>query len=173
MNRGIFGIIAGEGKGKTTSAIGLAIRAAGWQQKVLLVQFFKGQQTGESKILAKMEEIDYQQFGSKRLINFKKPKKKDKETFKKAWKYVKDRLAKKYYDLVILDEINLAIYYQLLEESKVLELVKNRKESSIILTGRNGEKLKELVKRADFVSKVEKIKHHFDKNRGARKGIEY
>jgi len=173
MKKGLLGIISGKGKGKTTSALGLAIRAAGWGQKVLFAQFFKGRKTGEGKILAKLDSIDYKQFGSKQLINFENPTNSDKKTFNRAWGYLKKKLRTDDYDLVILDEINLAIYYCLISQKEVEKLIDNRDRTSIILTGRNGEKLEKLLNKADFVSRVENIKHHFDKNISARKGIEY
>jgi cob(I)alamin adenosyltransferase len=174
-NCSILGIITGDGKGKTTSAIGLAIRAAGWQKRILVIQFFKNKQTGEAKILEKIEKIDLSIFGSNKLIDFKNMSEKEKRTFTKGWQYFKKQLKSNNYQMIILDEINLAIYFKLVSKKEILNQIgiAKKKNIDLIFTGRKGEELKYIINRANFVSRIENVKHHFEKNIPARRGIEY
>jgi cob(I)alamin adenosyltransferase len=171
MEQGILGIVTGDGKGKTTSAVGLAIRSAGWGQKVLIIQFFKGRKTGEKNIIDGLDNISLKQFGSKKLINFNKPTKDNLKTAQEAWQFCLKSIEENSWDLLILDEINLAIHYQLLEKKGLIELIKNRGKLNLILTGRKPDQ--ELIEMADFVSRVEEVKHHFKKGAKPRRGIEY
>jgi cob(I)alamin adenosyltransferase len=173
MNKkGLVGIITGDGKGKTTSAIGQAIRSAGWNRKIIFIQFFKKQITGELKVFESIDQIIVKRFGSKKLIDFRKPSRETIKEIKKGWQVAEEAIVSNNYNLVVLDEINLAIKYGLINKNSVIELINNKpKELDLILTGRGASK--KIVALADFVSEIKPIKHHFDQGIKARKGIEY
>lgn len=171
MKKGIVGIITGEGKGKTSSAIGLAVRSAGWQKKVLIIQFFKARASGERKLIKKLDNIELKQFGQAKLVNFNQPSQTDREAVNEAWQYCQKSIKQGDYDLLILDEINLAIHFKLLDKTEILNLIKTRDKLNIILTGRKADQ--DLMKEADFVSQVDNLKHHFQQGAKPRRGIEY
>lgn len=170
-------INTGEGKGKTTAALGLAMRAAGHGFKVLILQFIKsGGITGEIKIIEKLKpQIEIKQLG-KGFIRFKdgcpQPTRTQVENANNAFKYAREKICSDKYDIIILDEINNIISYGLLKVEEVIEVMKNKPEDlCIILTGRNAPP--ELVKIADTVTEMKEIKHAFGQGIRARKGIEY
>ena len=174
---GLVIINTGGGKGKTTAALGLALRAAGHGQKVLILQFIKGAwKTGEAKIMERLKpEIEMEQLG-KGFIKFADGKlqitKKDIENAEESLQYAKERINSGKYDMVILDEINNIISYGLVGVSEVTEII-NRKPSGLdlVLTGRGAPE--ELIKIADTVSEIKEIKHAYSKGIKAKKGIEY
>lgn len=162
-------VYTGDGKGKTTAALGLALRAAGAGLKVYIGQFLKGRYYCELATLKKLKNIKVEQFGSGCFIR-KTPSTKDKELarrgLEKAKKHLKD------YDVIILDEINVALKLNLLRLKDVLGLMKNiPKKTELILTGRNAHP--EILKLADLISEIKAKKHYFQRGIKARKGIEY
>lgn len=170
-------INTGGGKGKTTAALGLALRAAGHGQKVLILQFIKGAwKTGEAKIMKRLEpEIEMEQLG-KGFIKFKAGKllvtEKDRDNAKESLRYAIEKINSGKYDMVILDEINNIIAYGLVGVREVIDLIKERpKGLSLVLTGRGAPG--ELVEIADTVSEIREIKHAYSKGIKAKKGIEY
>lgn len=169
--KGLIQIYTGDGKGKTTAALGLALRAIGWGMKVCMIQFAKNQKVGEIIISkTKIPQLSIHQFGQKQLI--KKPIQKDKLIAQKGLIKAEKIIRSQKYDIVILDEINIALYHKLLDEKKVLEILKNKPESvEIVLTGRKASK--KIIAAADLVTEMKSIKHPFEKNIKARKGIEY
>ncbi len=169
---GLILVITGPGKGKTTSAFGLALRTAGWGKQVEIVQYFKKGQYGGVKAFKKFKNVNISQFGQEKMVNFENPDDKDRELAQKAWQKSKKIIEKGEVDLVVLDEINLAIKYELVNKNSVIKTIKQgRKEMSIVLTGRKADK--DIINLADLVSRVEDIKHHFKKGVRAQKGIEY
>ncbi len=172
MNQGILSIITGNGKGKTTSALGQALRTAGWGYRVLIVQFLKKGQSGEIKALRKIPRITVKQFGQKGLTNLKKPGPEDRKMAGKGLAFVRKAIESRRYRLIILDEINLVIKYRLINRETVIELIKSRpKDLNLVLTGRRADR--ELIEMADLVSQVKNIKHPFDNGQSAKEGIEY
>ncbi len=163
----------GTGAGKTTSALGVALRSLGWNHKVIVIQFMKGwKNIGEYKIKKKLgKNYEFHQFGRKSFVNLKKPSKEDKEIANEGLEFAEKALEKKP-DLLILDEINLAAAIGLLPRKKVLKLLdKASPKTTIYLTGRFAPK--EFIKRADFATEILQIKHPSQKRMPAKKGIEY
>ena len=164
----------GNGWGKTTSALGVALRAAGQGHKVIIIQFMKGRKnTGEYMIRKRLKpEYEIYQFGRKEFVNLKKPSKKDKELAKKGLEFAK-KIAKKKPKLLILDEINIATGIGLLEEDEVINFLNDiPKTTAVYLTGRYAPK--KLIDRADYATEIKAIKHPpIKKGQPAKKGIDY
>ena len=174
---GLVIINTGGGKGKTTAALGLALRAAGHGQRILILQFIKDAwKTGESKIMERLKpEIEMEQLG-KGFIKFKDGKlqitEKDRENAEESLRYAIEKINSGKYDLVVLDEINNIIAYGLVDIRKVIGLIKERPIGlSLVLTGRGAPD--ELIDIADTVSEIKEIKHAYSKGIKAKKGIEY
>ncbi len=130
-------VYTGRGKGKTTAALGLALRAAGAGLKVYICQFLKGKYYCELATLRKLKNIKVEQFGGRCFIR-KTPSKKDMELAKSGLKAAKKAISKKYYNMVILDEINVALKLKLLKLEDVISLIKNTtQKTELVLTGRN------------------------------------
>lgn len=165
-------VYTGDGKGKTTAAIGLSIRAMGAGKKVFFAQFVKGQIYAEIKALEQFgEQICIKQYGLECFI-VEKPKKEDIIKAQKGWKEVKKHIIAGTYDLVILDEIHIALYYKLISLDNVLETLKNKSPNTeLVLTGRKAPK--EIIDIADLVTEMKEIKHYYQKGVEAREGIEY
>ncbi len=161
----------GEGAGKTTSALGVALRAVGQGKKVVIIQFMKGRKNiGEYKVRKKLGHLyEIHQFGRKGWVNIKNPSEKDKELAKKGLEFAKKAVRIKPF-LLILDELNLAVYAKLLKLNEVLDFLDKIPGSvTVYLTGRKAPK--KLVDRADFATRIETIK--MPRKMTARKGIEY
>ena len=166
-------LFTGEGGGKTIAALGLALRSVGHRRKVVIIQFMKGRKdVGEVKAAKKLAPyLKVYQFGRKQFIDFKNPAQQDLDLARKGFEFAK-KMAKARIDLLILDEINLAIAGGLISQKEVLVFLKDTPKSlDIVLTGRRASKA--LYKIADGVSVVKKVKHVFDKGVPARKGIEF
>ena len=172
MNYGKFHIYTGNGKGKTTSAIGQAIRCAGTGRKVYFVQFLKAQPTGEQKILTKIPNISFKKFGITEFIINNNLKKEHFIQIEKGIIYLDNILKNKKIDLLVLDEFNLVLYYNLIKLDKFKEIIKicKNKKIELIITGRHLNE--EISNLADLVTEMKEIKHYF-KETLARKGIEY
>ncbi|MBC8313165.1 MAG: cob(I)yrinic acid a,c-diamide adenosyltransferase [Candidatus Cloacimonetes bacterium] len=166
-------IYTGNGKGKTTAALGLAFRAAGHGKKVIMIQFMKGKiNYGELESAKLLPNFTIEQYGRPDFVNPEKPEKIDIKLAQKGFQRAKEIVKSEKYDMIILDEINVAISFKLIEIDEVIDLIKQTpKKTELILTGRYmSEKLK---KYADLISEIREIKHHFQKGIKARKGIEY
>lgn len=169
--KGKIHIYTGDGKGKTTAAVGLATRALGRGYKVAFIQFLKARESGEFGILKKDPNFIYQQFGRDDFVDRHSLQDKDFKLVKKAFKFAQEVL-KENPNLIVLDEINAALDFGLLETKDVLDYLDNLPAGvEVVLTGRNA-KL-ELVERADLVTEMREVKHYFRKGVGAREGIEY
>lgn len=164
-------IYTGNGKGKTTAAIGLAIRAAGAGLKVFIGQFVKGMHYHELEILDKLPNISYKQYGLDCFI-VNEPTQKDIEAARRGFTEISSNVREGKYDVVILDEINIALYYQLVDLPGLLKLISEKPLSmELILTGRYAPG--ELLEIADLVTEMKEIKHYYNDGLEARKGIEY
>ncbi|MCH5212380.1 MAG: cob(I)yrinic acid a,c-diamide adenosyltransferase [Oscillospiraceae bacterium] len=173
MDRGLIHIYCGDGKGKTTAAIGLAARCAGAGGRVLFFQFLKGNSSSERKILKEIKNIDLVDGidNMKFVWNMTDTEKAEAaRKYKKIFEDIADRAAD--YDMIILDEVIPALKYDFVSEHKLVDFLKSKPDGTeIVLTGR--EPSNGLMELADYVTKMKKIKHPFDDNIKARLGIEY
>lgn len=172
---GLIHIYCGDGKGKTTAATGLAVRAAGTGMKVLFARFLKNEESGELAILDDISNIEvlhleksygfYQSLSAEEQLEMRK-------TYNNLWQIIQKKVVTNDYDMLVMDELMATLGYNIIEEKQVLEFLKEKPEKlEVVMTGRNPSK--ELAEIADYVSEVQKIKHPYDQNVGARKGIEY
>lgn len=172
LTKGLIHVYTGNGKGKTTAAIGLGIRAVGEGLKVLMIQFMKGRRYSELDALEQIKDFTVVQFGRDEFVSKEKPAQIDIDLAYKGFAYAKDVLLKQSYDLVILDEINVALEYHLISLQDVLQLIKEKPESvELVLTGRYAPP--ELIQQADVVSEILEIKHPYHKGVLSRKGIDW
>ncbi|MBI2650633.1 cob(I)yrinic acid a,c-diamide adenosyltransferase [Candidatus Woesearchaeota archaeon] len=184
-NLGLVHVVTGDGKGKTTSSLGLALRAIGNNLNVHMIQFLKSGFTGEL-YSAKKLGFEIEQFGVDALKEKQKhlqefadrtgrfvfnPDIKEKDAAMQGWEHAKKVIKSNDYDMVILDEISCVLEKGLIPLNEVLEIVKNHGKVELVLTGRDAPK--ELMEAADYVNIVQGIKHPWQKGVVARRGIEY
>jgi len=163
-------VYTGNGKGKTTAALGLALRAAGAGFKVYIGQFIKGGNYSELKALKYLNKITIEQYGRGCFIN-KEPALKDIIMAKAGLNKARAVIKSGKYRLVILDEINVALKLKLISVEDVLELLNLLKsDTELVLTGRYPHP--KILKRADLVSEIKEIRHYYARGIKARKGIE-
>jgi cob(I)alamin adenosyltransferase len=170
-NLGLIHIYTGPGKGKTTAALGLALRAAGHDLKIAIVHFMKIWDYGEVNSLKRLG-IDLFRYGTTELIDPENPSPVDFEQAKLAMEKGGELVRGGAYDIVILDEITVAIDFNLISVQGVIDLIVNKPDNlELILTGRTCPEA--LIERADLVSRIDEIKHPYQKGLHARKGIEF
>lgn len=175
MERGLIHVYYGDGKGKTTAAIGLAVRAAGAGKQIIFAQFLKGGVTGELKSLEKLPNIRI--FRNQEDLGFFKnmtPQEKEKAAFMhtETLKNIILVLKSQPIDMLILDEITYPYEYGIIDKAMLEHLIFQKPKSlELILTGRNPSPF--FLEAADYVTEMKKIKHPFDKKIMAREGIEY
>lgn len=173
LDKGLVQVYTGEGKGKTTAALGLALRAVGQGLKVYILQFLKSEEkSGEHNAAKSIPEISIEQCGVKGFLNKDKITSHQREKALEGLSRAKKAIMEKEYDMVILDEINVALNYGLIPLEEVLKMIKERPlQVELVLTGRNmPEEIEEL---ADLISEVKMVKHPFAKGIKARRGIEF
>lgn len=172
-DRGFIYVFTGEGKGKTTAAIGQAVRSVGQGWKVLIIQFIKQIISGEVEPLKKLGiEIYPMGMGYVGILTDQKEKEIHIQVAEKAFDFAKKKVNGGSYDLLILDEINNSVQLGLLDVSEVIDFLKTKPEKlSVIITGRGAPK--EFVEIADLVSEIKDIKHPYEKGAKAKKGIEF
>lgn len=171
--QGLVMVITGNGKGKTTSSFGQALRAIGQGYQVCIIQFMKGRKYGEIIAGEKyLPNITFFQFGLDSFVMRENSAQVDIDLARQGVEKAKEIIHSAKYDMVILDEINVAVDFGLIPEEDVLTLIKNKPpELDLILTGRYAsDKLMEI---ADLVSEVKEIKHHYNSGIKDRAGIEY
>lgn len=166
-------VITGPGKGKTTAAFGMALRAAGHGFTVCVVQFLKhAETTGEVIAARNIAEISVKQFGTGKFVDFKHVTDEDRSCADRALAFAASLLENGSFDMVILDEVNTAAHFGLVSPGDVVRVVNSRaKGVEVVLTGRNAPD--ELFEVADYVSAVKVEKHPYDTGLKARKGIEW
>jgi len=171
-DRGRVILNTGNGKGKTTAALGTAFRALGYGKKVCMIQFLKGQgKYGERLMAEKVENLDWFICG-KGFVFKKENIEEDRRVALDGFELAKQKVASDHYDLLILDEITYLPLYDFLEVEKIVDLIKNKPERlSIILTGRDAHP--RLIEIADTVSVIEPLKHAYEQGIKAQKGIEF
>ncbi len=173
LKRGLVQIFTGEGKGKTTAALGTVLRALGHGLRVYITIFMKGDYPySEWNILSKMPNVKIARFGFRDFTDPQNVKPEEIEQAKQALTAARETILSGSYDLVMLDEINVAVAWKLVELDEVVKLIEDKPPNvELILTGRYADI--ELVKMADLVTECLKIKHPYDEGIIARKGIEY
>jgi cob(I)alamin adenosyltransferase len=171
--RGLVQIYTGDGKGKTTAALGTAVRALGHGLRVYVAVFMKGDYPyGEWEALATFPKATVERFGFRDFTDPNKVKPEEREQAELALAAARTAIFGGEYDLVILDEVNVASAWGLIGIDKVIELIKARPTHvELILTGRRADKI--LIELADLVTECVKIKHPYDKGTLARQGIEF
>ena len=169
--KGLIIVHTGNGKGKTTAALGLAFRALGHGFKVLMVQFIKGSWTyGELRSAQKFENFELRPMGRGFVSTDGNVEEEDKKAAKEALEYARARLGD--YDMIILDEVLYAIGFGLVTKGEVMRLIDEKPEQlHLLLTGRNAPE--EIVEKADLVTEMREIKHPYQKGIKAQRGIEF
>jgi len=169
--KGYVQVYTGDGKGKTTAAIGLAVRAVGAGLKVFIGQFVKGMEYSELKALERFApSLLVRQYGRKSFVH-NKPTDDDFRLAREGYEDVRRVINSKQYDLVILDEANIAVYFSLLTVEHLLALIEGKPDSvELVFTGRKADP--RLLERADLVTEMHEAKHYYHKGVVAREGIE-
>jgi cob(I)alamin adenosyltransferase len=173
LRRGLVQIFTGDGKGKTSAAIGAVVRALGHGLRVYIAFFLKGDYPyGERKILSQLPNVTMDSFGSEEFVNPENIKPEEKKQAKRALAAARQAMLSGDYDLVVLDEVNIAVAFNLVELGEVLKFIDDKPEGvELILTGRRADS--KLVQSADLVTEMLNIKHPYDEGVVARGGIEY
>ena len=172
MEKGYIHVYTGPGKGKTTAALGLGIRAAGAGYKVHMIQFMKGRRYSELDGLEKVDNFTVSQHGRDEFVSKENPEQIDIDLAQEGFSKAKELIKSKKYDLIILDEINVAVDFNLIALEDVLKLVEGKPEDlELVLTGRYANP--EFVRIADYASEILEIKHPYQKGVQARKGFDF
>ena len=173
LERGLVQVYTGDGKGKTSAAFGLALRALGRGLKVYVIQFIKGGfDYGELYVVKRLPNFKLTAFGRGKFVTDVPPKKDDIKLAKEALELTKKVVNDGEYDVVVLDEINVALHLKLIGTNEVVDLIRRKpKHVELILTGRYAPS--EVVELADLVTEMKEVKHPFTKGVPPRKGIEY
>ncbi len=176
--RGYIQIYTGNGKGKTTASLGLAMRALGRNWKVLVIMFTKGgDDYGELNSFRNLSSdiqnnLTIEQAGLNRIVYAHNKNEDDEKEIKRGWEIAKNAIRNNEYQLIVLDEINIAIDMKIIDIDEVVDVLKNKPEGmEIVLTGRNAHP--KAIEIAHLVSRIEPVKHYWDTGIVARKGIEF
>lgn len=170
MEKGYIHIYTGNGKGKTTAALGVTVRTLCAGRRVYIGQFIKSMKYNETKLTQHFDTLCIEQFGSGCFIK-RDPNQEDIALAQKGLDRCREILASEEYDLVIFDELNVALYYKLISLEEVLNLIDSKpKKTELIITGRYAPN--ELIERADLVTEMKEVKHYFHEGVMARNGIE-
>jgi cob(I)alamin adenosyltransferase len=169
--KGYVQVYTGNGKGKTTAALGLAIRAAGAGLPVLIAQFVKGMDYSELGALRKFADlITLRRYGRDCFI-YQKPTREDIMAARRGLEEVREAVCSGSYPLVILDEANIATYYDLFSVDELLSLIDSRPQGvELVITGRYADE--RIVQKADLVTEMREVKHYYQRGVQARAGIE-
>jgi len=171
--KGLVQVFTGDGKGKTTAALGAILRAAGHGFNIFIIFFIKGNYAyGEFNTLTKLPNVRLASFGLRQFFTSTSINPEEKKQAEAALAVAREAINSGHYDLVVLDEINVALDFHLIEMDDVITLIKNKPSHvELILTGRHANT--RLIDMADLVTEMVKVKHPFDKGVKARQGIEY
>lgn len=172
QNRGYIHVYTGNGKGKTTAALGLTLRAVGAGKKVFFAQFVKGQRYSEVKSIEQyLPNVLIKQYGLNCFI-WKKPTQADIDAARQGLREVEEIIRAGKYDIVVLDEANIAVFYELFSVQELIDVVTQKPtETEIIITGRYA--APELIEIADLVTEMKEVKHYYNQGVEARIGIEH
>ena len=170
FEEGYIQIYTGDGKGKTTAAIGVSVRALASGLSVFFGQFMKSRLAAEHTFFEQFPAIDLHRFGTGRFTRGK-PSQQDVDKALEGWSICKEAIISDKYDLIVLDELNVALFMGLLEIDPIIEILKQKpRQTEIIITGRRAPE--KLIEIADLVTEMLEIKHYYTKGVPARKGIE-
>lgn len=174
LKKGLVQVYTGEGKGKTTAALGLALRAVGHGFRVYMIQFMKGWphygELSSAKLLA--PHFTLKQFGRAEFVNKKNPAPIDIDEAQRALKHAQEVVAQDLCDILILDEANCALDFGLISEEQLVEFINSKPAHlELVLTGRGA--TAKIIALADLVTDTKMIKHYYNEKIGAREGIEY
>ena len=169
-SKGLVQVYTGDGKGKTTAALGQALRAAGQGMKVIIIQFLKGERGGEHLFAEKYGAFEIRQFSQGNI--FAKKDEQLREEALAALKFAEETIKGGKYDMVVLDEVFIAHWRGFISPQQILDLIRDKpRHVELVLTGRKAPQ--EVIKEADLVSEVLMIKHPFNEGVKQRRGIEY
>ncbi|MFC2005572.1 cob(I)yrinic acid a,c-diamide adenosyltransferase [Chloroflexota bacterium] len=173
FQNGLVQIFTGDGKGKTSAALGVVLRALSRELRVCIIVFMKGDYPySEWEFLSKFPSVNIIRFGFRTFIDPANIKPEEIEQAKQALAVAREAVLSGKYDLVMLDEVNIAVAWKLLELDEVVRLVKDKPQNvELILTGRHADA--KLIEMADLVTECLKIKHPYDRGIKARRGIDY
>ena len=173
LEQGLVQVYTGDGKGKTTAALGLALRASGHGLKVCIIQYMKGgDNEGALATLNRLNNVTIKRFGRAGFVNLRRPDPADVRCAREAWQESLDRLRSGECDLVILDEVNVAARHRLISLEQLWMLLDARPQHvELVMTGRDAPP--ELLERADLVTEMRSVKHPYARGVKAREGIEY
>lgn len=170
--KGLLIVYTGEGKGKTTAALGMIYRALGWNKKVAVIQFIKGKWiTGDRKFAATQSQLSFSTMGEgftweSQDLNI------DKRAAEAAWEKAKGFIASGEYFLIVLDELTYTVHHHFLQLPEILSTLQNRpKDLTVVVTGRDAPQ--ELIEMADLVTEMKKVKHPFDTGVPAKPGVDF
>jgi cob(I)alamin adenosyltransferase len=168
---GYFQVYTGDGKGKTTAALGLAVRASGRGLPVYIGQFMKGQDYGELHALPLLKTVTHEQYGDIGWVYKGKVTEAQRARAREGLRKARAALVSGAYRIVILDEINMAVWFELITLEEALELVAARpRHVELVFTGRRAEPA--VLEKADLVTEMREVKHYYSQGVPARKGIE-
>ena len=170
LEKGYIQVYTGNGKGKTTAALGITLRSVCAGNKVFFGQFMKGQDYSEKKAVSLLPGLTMEQFGGVCFVNGT-PTEKDIADAKAGLERMREILSSGEYDLVVFDEVNTSLFFKLLTVDEVMEVLDLKPEKTeVILTGRYAPQ--EIMDRADLVTEMKEIKHYYNAGVDARVGIE-
>jgi cob(I)alamin adenosyltransferase len=170
---GLVEIFTGNGKGKTSAALGVVLRALGHGWRAHIVYFMKGGYPyGEQEALSQLPNVSFARFGQEDFVDPTNIKPEEREQARQALEEARRAVLSGEYDLVVLDEVNIAAAWNLVDVKDVIELIRQKPEKvELILTGRYADE--RLIELADLVTEMKEIKHPYGKGISARRGIEY
>ena len=173
LKKGLIQVYTGDGKGKTTAGLGLALRAAGHGLQVEIIQFMKGWPGyGELKGIDWLPTVAIHPFGRSGWVHPDQPQQDDYEQAERALAYAQGVMVSGQADIIILDEVNVALDYGLLDLEAILALLREKPPAvELILTGRNAHP--DIIHLADLVTEMHKVKHPYDEGISGRQGIEF
>lgn len=170
LEKGYIHVYTGNGKGKTTAALGLSLRAVCAGKKVFFGQFIKGMEYSELHAQNILHNFKIEQFGRNCFI-YNQPQEEDIRKAEDGLNKIEEILTSGDYDIVVLDELNIALHYKLFSVDRVIEILKNRKSNiEVVITGRYAPE--KIIEIADLVTEMKEIKHYYKDGVEARTGIE-
>ena len=173
LEQGLTQVYTGNGKGKTSAAFGLALRAIGRGLKVYVIQFIKGGfDYGELHVTQHLPNLEIKAFGRGKFVTQVPPTEEDTKLANQALELAEQVVSSGEYDMVVLDEINVALHLKLIELDKVIRLIEEKpKHVELVLTGRHAPP--KVLEMADLITEMKEVKHPYTKGMPPRKGIEY